>query len=349
MRMTSTLALLAALVAACGAPAAKTPPDPSALVTTAAVTRENLPEIVSGFGSIEFDPASQHTLNAEIEARVIDILAVSGDSVDKGQVILRLGPSSTTGLDLVRFRRDATAAQAVLERTQRLRKDGLASDADVEAAAATARDLDLQASSLEARTGSVSMLRSPIAGIVDALLVERGDLGAPGAQMVRVASADAIQARIGLEIEDATRLKAGDAVSLQPLDGSKKAVETVIRSIDTRIDPSTRMAAALVAAPPGNGLLSGEAVKAEMVAEIHQDAITVPRQAVFQDESGAYVFINDKGTARLRHIEAGIQSRDKTEVLSGLETGEAVILEGGAILSDGMKIRTDAAIREAAQ
>ena len=167
--------------------------------------------------------------------------------------------------------------------------------------------------------------------------------------MVRVASADAIQARIGLEIEDATRLKAGDAVSLQPLDGSKKAVETVIRSIDTRIDPSTRMAAALVAAPPGNGLLSGEAVKAEMVAEIHQDAITVPRQAVFQDESGAYVFINDKGTARLRHIEAGIQSRDKTEVLSGLETGEAVILEGGAILSDGMKIRTDAAIREAAQ
>ena len=195
MRMTSTLALLAALVAACGAPAAKTPPDPSALVTTAAVTRENLPEIVSGFGSIEFDPASQHTLNAEIEARVIDILAVSGDSVDKGQVILRLGPSSTTGLDLVRFRRDATAAQAVLERTQRLRKDGLASDADVEAAAATARDLDLQASSLEARTGSVSMLRSPIAGIVDALLVEPGDLVAPGAQMVRVASADAIQAR----------------------------------------------------------------------------------------------------------------------------------------------------------
>ena len=349
MRTTLTFMVLLALVTACGSPAAKTNADPSALVTTAAVERENLPEIVSGFGSIEFDPASQRTLNAEIEARVIDILAVSGDSVDKGQVILRLGPSSTAGLDLVRSRRDATAAQAVLERTRRLRNDGLASDADVEAAATTARDLDLQASSLEARAGSVSMLSSPIGGIVDALLVEPGDLVAPGAQMVRVASPDAIQARIGLEIEDATRLKAGDAVSLQSLDGATQAVDTVIRSIDTRIDPSTRMAAALIAAPPGNGFLSGEAVKAEMVAEVHQDVIVVPRQAVFQDESGAYVFIDDNGTARLRHIKTGIQSRDKTEVLSGLQTGEAVILEGGAIPSDGMKVRTDAATIEAAQ
>ncbi len=336
-------ALGAALAAACSGPASTPVAEPVALVTLADVKSGDLPETVSGYGSVEFDPSKQHTINAEIEARVLEIMAVPGDTVEKDQIVLRLGPSSVAGVEMARARRDAVAAQAAADRANRLREDGLASDADVEAAETNARDLAALAASLENRTSAVRSLRAPIAGVVDAVLVEPGDLVAPGLMIARLASADAIQARIGIEIEDASRLKPGDAVSLSALDASSAAVETVIRAIDTRVDPGTRMANALVAVPAGQGFLPGEAVRAEIVVAIHEGALFVPRQAVFRDETGTYVFVADKALATLTRVETGLTSGNRTEIISGLTAGQSVVTDGAAILSDGMKLRTGAA------
>lgn len=333
-------ALLAGLVACGGPPANETVPVPVALVKTSPAVTGDLPVTISGFGAIEFDPAQQRTLNAEIEARVLELKAQPGDSVEKGSVVLRLAPSSTAGVTMTQTRRDANAAAEAAARARRLRDDGLASNADVEAAENTAKDLAAQAASLESRAGSIASMRSPIAGVVDAVLVEPGDLVAPGAPMVRLASPGAIQARVGLEIEDAARLKSGDAVTLKALDASDTVVKTTVRNIDARIDPATRMTSVLVEVPAGHGLLSGEAVRADITVETRTGVIIVPREAIFLDETGPYVFVSNAGAASLKRIETGAANASQTEVKSGLKAGEAIIIEGGAILSDGMKVRT---------
>ena len=71
-------ALGAALAAACSGPASAPVAEPVALVTLANVESGDLPEIVSGYGNVEFDPSKQQTINAEIEARVLEIMAVPG-------------------------------------------------------------------------------------------------------------------------------------------------------------------------------------------------------------------------------------------------------------------------------
>ena len=68
--------------------------------------------------------------------------------------------------------------------------------------------------------------------------------------------------------------------------------------------------------------------------------VQVPRRSVFLDEQGAYVFLDENGTAKLVRVEVGLTSGDITEIISGVSQGDQVVVEGGAILSDGMKIRT---------
>jgi membrane fusion protein (multidrug efflux system) len=314
-------------------------PEPTAEVTITPATTGDLPVVVTGYGTVEFDPAGQRTLATEIEARVLALEALPGDVVKKGEVVLRLGPSSSTAVEIARVRRDALAAEAAAARARRLRTDGFASDGDVETAESAAKDFKTLADSLESRAGEISSLRAPIAGVVDALFVEPGDLVSPGAQLVRLASHDAVQARVGVEIEDAIRLSDGAPVRLSGIDGGGLTVDSVIRTIDYRVDPASRMTSVFVPIPPGQGLLSGEAVRAELTAEVRRGVVLAPRESVFVDETGPYVFVEVDGKAVLRRVETGVTVRGLTEMVSGLTAGEGVIVEGAAVLSDGMLVR----------
>jgi len=335
------LAVGVTALSACSSPELDIVPEPVAKVTYTPVVTGDMAETVTGFGIIEFDPAGQSTLNAEIEARVLDIEAQPGEQVTQGQVVLRLGPSSVAGTELVRARRDANTATAAAERAKRLRSDGLASDAEVESAMNTAANQIALADSLEASAGSIQTLRSPIDGLVDALFVEPNDLVAPGTMMARLASLSATQARIGIESLDASRLATGDKVILTPMNGAIAPAVSAIRVVDARIDTVTRMATVLVSIPTSLGFHAGEAVRAEMIVATKMDVLIAARQSVFSDENGDYVFVAENDVALLRRVETGLTNKDQTEIVSGLRSDEMLIVEGAAILSDGMKIAAE--------
>jgi membrane fusion protein (multidrug efflux system) len=310
-----------------------------AQVTTVQSVLGDLPITEAGFGIVQFDPAGQRGLAAEIEARVLELSAQPGDSVAEGAVLLRLGPSSSAGVEIARVRRDADLATEAAARTRRLRADGLASDGDVQAAENAAKDQAALAESLEARVRELSALRAPVGGLVDEVLVGPGDLVAPGTALVRLASLEQLQARIGIEIEDATRLEPGAEVLLSSLDKVQVAVSSRIATIDYRVDPVTRMSTVLVPIPTRSGLLPGEAVRAEITVETRRGVVLVPRRSVFTDERGPYAFVANDGVASLRRVEVGATSGALTEIQAGMEVGEAVIVEGAAVLADGMQVR----------
>lgn len=340
------IAISVIALTACSSPELETVSEPVAKVTYTPVVTSDMSETVTNFGIVEFDPAGQSTLNAEIEARVLDIEAQPGEQVKRGQVVLRLVPSSVAGAELIRARRDANAATAAAERAKRLRSDGLASDAEVESAENSAANQTALADNLEASAGSIQALRSPIDGLVDALFVEPNDLVASGAMMARLASPSATQARIGIESLDVARLATGDKVTLTSMNGVIEPAVTVIRVIDARIDPQTRMATALVSIPKDLGFLAGEAVRAEIIVATKKNVLIAARQSVFSDENGDYVFVAENDVALLRRVVTGLTNKDQTEIVSGLKSGETLIVEGAAILSDGMKITAGTPLAE---
>ena len=52
------------------------------------------------------------------------------------------------------------------------------------------------------------------------------------------------------------------------------------------------------------------------------------------------IFVDIGGVAARKRVESGETDGSLTEIISGVSPGDQVVTEGGAILSDGMKLST---------
>jgi RND family efflux transporter MFP subunit len=337
------LLVAASGMAGCGSGAPQET-SPVALVELRPSAARTLDETLTAYGTTEFAPADAATLAVQVESQVSELLVTRGDQVRRGQPLLRLAPSRATGLELGKARRDADLAIAERARMQRLRSEGLATEDDLQAAVNAAASATALRDSLGARTDGdgVQTLDAPRDGIVDVLDVKPGEVLAPGSIAVRIAAADSLQVRVGVEPAQASRVAVGQSVRLEALAGHRAPVSAAVTTVDRRVDPQDRLIAALVRLPPGSGLLPGEGVRAQIRIGKHKDAVAVPRAALLYAGERAYLFVAIDGKAQRREVRAGIRDGDAVEIINGVKPGERVIVTGNSVLEDGMAIRTQA-------
>lgn len=348
MRRLIPILMLAATPLACSAPPEKAA-DPVAQVRTAPVVSADLDETITAYGQVEFDAAGLRALTAPFEAQVVQIHVRVGQSVTAGQPLVTLGASPQTRLDLDRLARDAQLAEADAARVRRLRTDGLASDAEVQTAGAAAQTAQQASANLRRLTqGGRLTLTAPVAGVVDALPSNPGSLTPAGTVVASLGAAGRLNARLGVEAEDAQRLRAGSALILTGLHDQGGSAPTRIASIDRRVDPATRLAALLAPVPPGAPLLPGEAVKAEVVVGTRLGVLTAPRSAILYDGESPFIFVVAGGKASRRPVRMGLELPDRVEIIAGVRAGDRVVIEGGPSLADGMAVREAAAAPTAA-
>jgi hypothetical protein len=106
--------------------------------------------------------------------------------------------------------------------------------------------------------------------------------------------------------------------------------------IALQADPATRLVEVEVGFPPEAGLIPGTLATVQVEIAQRTDAVQVPRAAV---RDGQVWVVGEDGRAARRSVQVGLQSRDRLEILAGLQPGERVVVEGGALLSDGARVR----------
>ena len=67
----------------------------------------------------------------------------------------------------------------------------------------------------------------------------------------------------------------------------------------------------------------------------HPLEVTVPTMALQKDDSSAYVFVADNNFARQQRLVIGTEQGNRTEILSGLDGSEPVIVVGQQLVKDG--------------
>lgn len=338
-RIIAAIAILTAL-SACSKPADKTV-EPTAQVRTAVVSLQDIDELITAYGRVEFDPSAIQILTAPFEAQVAQVHVRVGQAVRSGQPVITLVASSNTRLDLSRLAREAVVADAEAARLGRLRADGLASDAEVTTAASAAATARQASANLQRLTrGGRLTLVAPVAGVIDALPLSPGTLAPSGTNVANLGSTALMNARLGVEVEDAQRLRTGTPLTLQGLHDEGVSVPARVTSIDRRVDPATRLAAVLVAIPRGSPLLPGETLKARIVANAFRGVTTAPRAAILYDGDVPFVFVVRNGKASRRAVTLGIEQGDTVQIRTGVQAGDQLVVEGGPALSDGMAVHT---------
>jgi membrane fusion protein, multidrug efflux system len=328
------------LLVGCKGAADEAEPAPTAVVEIQPAARHSMDEALVAYGAVDFVPARTRALTVQVESQVAERFVLPGTHVKAGQALMRLVPSAASHLDVDKASRDAAVAEADAQRQARLRAQGLATDSDLRTAKAAAETAIALRDSLNSRIGVHGVtLQAPIDGVVDAFTAQPGDVIAPGTPVIRIADPKALYVRVGLEAEDAVRVKDGQAVTISTLSSTALSVGGRISEVDARVDATSRLAGAVAQPDANSQLVPGSAVRARIILDTHADAITVPRSAVLYEDEQPFVYVATEGKAHRKPVKLGLLDDTQAEITQGVNVGDSVITGGNYELEDGMAVQ----------
>lgn len=328
---------LVAAAAALAANEAKTESG-SVLVQTQPPHRGEIADTLTAYGSAVPATAGGMTLSVPAEGRVMRIAVTPGEAVRAGQLLMEfhLSAAATSAHD------QAVSALALAREQQahtaRLLAGQLATRDQKTQADKAVSDAQAALDALEHETGGKPQqtLTAPFDGVVSTVPVAQGDRIAAGAPLVTLTRGGGLLVTLGIEPADRERVRVGQSVQMQSLGGEATVHGGKIVRIDRVLNPKTRLIDADVAA--NDELLQGDAFRARIQVGILSGWLA-PRDAVLDDDDGAYVFQVANGRAVRVNVKR-IGSDDKTAVIDGpLDAQRALVVEGNYQLEDGMPVR----------
>ncbi|MBV8857524.1 MAG: efflux RND transporter periplasmic adaptor subunit [Acidobacteria bacterium] len=240
-------------------------------------------------------------------------------------------------LDLTRAENELRLAEAnVSLRTKSLNPNDRAQ------AAARVGQAEQHVGALDAQLG-YSTVRAPISGVVIDQALYEGSFIASGTTLVTIADTTEVIVKAPFADTVAAQLKTGDAATVQPTDLPGEQMTGQVTLISRAVDPASRTVEVWVTLGNGAGRLRvNGAAQVTVAANAKSDSVVVPASAVTLEASngdeGTVMVVDDASVAHETKVRVGIRAGDKTEILSGLEGGETVVVEGNFSLPDGTKV-----------
>lgn len=286
------------------------------------------------------EAVKQSTVAAQISGRIVEINFDVGDTVKKGQVLVRIDESearqAVAGSEaaVAQARANLQNARQHYERTKQLLAQKFVSQAAIDKAQADFKAAEAQLAAAQASAGQAATTRgftavvAPYSGVVAARHVELGEMASPGKALMTgfdpkdlrvVASIPQYKlaevrraARAQVEFPSLNRWIAAKAVVTLP------AADVKTHTTRVRLDLPEDV----------RDVYPGMFARAHFAVG-RAKKLLVPAQAVVRRSEVTAVYVVDaKGGVAFRQIRLGEPAADNlVEVLAGLSAGETVALE----------------------
>jgi RND family efflux transporter MFP subunit len=315
-------------------------PTPVVAASTAKASVEPFTHTLSAIGSVVARPGRYAALSAPSATRVARVYATEGQRVSVGTPLVQF--------EQVEFNAAATGAQAALtaaqqayDRAERLSHEGIVPRKDVEQAAAALAAARSAAVSAR-RAQQLSMLRSPVSGVVTRMSAVLGASVDAGQTLVEVADPSAFDVTLSLGPTEAAEVHPGARVTLSA--GERSGGESIgagtVTTVGAAVDSGSRSVSIRVTVTrPRRALRLGESVFGEIAVETRPNAVVVPVEALVPEEDGYKVFVVDaRGTAVAQEVEIGGRTATRVEITRGLSGGETVVTKGAFGVEDSATV-----------
>ena len=205
-----------------------------------------------------------------------------------------------------------------------------------EAAVALARSQQAQAEAKRAQADAAiaqanlmlgyTKVSSPVNGVVTSRLADPGALASPGMPLLEIEQAGGYRLEVAVPESDAARLRAGRQMNIRidALGDDSPSSGRVVEIVPS-VDAGSRTFLAKIALPNHPLLRSGLYGKAFLPGPT-RDVLTAPATAVVERGQLRSVFVVEDGRVRRRLVTLGEERSGRIEVLSGLETGDVIVL-----------------------
>jgi RND family efflux transporter MFP subunit len=347
--ITATLAALT-LIAGCRTEPAPGDALPAARVTGVTAGTTNAPQEYVFSGTLE--GARKVTLSTKLMGRITSLPYDIGSRVAAGQVVLRVN-SGDVSAKRAQIKAAALEAEAAFgnagsqyERIKSLYATQSASRKEMDDAEMMYRMASAKVDAVKEMESEVANaleygdLRSPIDGVIVGRMAQEGDMASPGMPLVVVEDASAFTVVARVPESDIASVAQGDPVRIT-VDAHQGDFDGRVTQINPAADPSSRQFVIKIAVAKAAGtpsLRSGMHARVAL-AKGTAPALFIPSGAIIRrgELDGIFV-LGDNGTAVLRWVRTGNAAGATTEILSGLRSGETVLVAGTASLRDGQRV-----------
>lgn len=307
---------------------------PPAAVRVQTIESVKQPAVEEVVGTVQ--PKLQAVIEAKVSGCITRLPVRLGQSVKQGDVLVELATQEIQArLDQANaaFRQ----AEQDFNRTENLRKQQAATQAELDAAQARYNVAKATVAEAEALSGDAK-IRAPFDGVVARKLADEGDLAMPGKPLLE------LEGRAGLRlVADVPSLLASrvlpDAKLAVRVDTLTDPITGTVAEISPAADPASRTVLMKVDLPETAGLSTGQFGR--LAVPVGEGTfLFVPPTALVRRGQLEILFVAADGKAQMRLVRTGKETAQGIEILTGLTPGEAVVVEGAGNLRDGQPLQT---------
>lgn len=352
---------IAVAVMACSKPAVEeTESEAPVPVKVEAAETGSIRGVVHATGTINPAPDGELIVVAPEPARIAEIPKAEGERVARGDVLVRFEIPSLQA-EVQRQAAEVQRAQAALAnakanqaRQRELFERGIAARKEVEDGDRTVADAEAAVGQAEASRASAitsaarTTVRATFAGVIAKRFHNPGDLVEPAASdpVLRVIDPRRLEVVASIPLSESPRVVVGASGWLKSGNTTLPDRPLKVVSRPAQVEQGTATIPVRLALAGQSNLAAGTPVQVDIDAEQHTNVVLVPAVALVREGEETAVFVAMGDKAQRRPVQIGLTDDTHVEVVSGVKSGEQVIVEGQAGLPDGAMIAIGAGEEE---
>jgi len=327
-------------------------------VVTVKATRGNIGVYLNGLGNVT--PIYTVTVKTRVDGQLMEVKYKEGDIVQKGAPLIEIDPRPFK-VALEQAEGQQARDQALLDnarvdltRYQTL----LAQNAIPEQQLSTQKALVQQyIGTVKADQGSIDNAKlniaycnisAPITGKIGLRLVDPGNIVHASDQtgLLVITQMEPISAIFPIAEDHlgpvAKRYRAGQKLKVEAWDRdmTDKIATGYLETMDNQIDQTTgTLKLRAIFDNKDNALFPNQFINARLLVEEKHNVVLLPSAAIQRTTSTVYVWlVRPDSTVTVREITVGTTEGDQSEITSGLDAGDTVIMTGVDKLNEGSKV-----------
>ena len=188
----------------------------------------------------------------------------------------------------------------------------------------------------------LNVIRAPMDGTVYDFDLKQGSYVNPGDPIAKVGRLDRVRVTVYVDEPDLGRVRPGELVVItwDALPGHQW--RGTVDKLPAQIVPlGTRQVGEVgcVIENPDRDLLANANINADIQATVVENAIAIPKEAIRRQGSDTGVLLLEGDRVVWRKVTLGISTYTKSQVISGLKDGNAVVLLSEKPIQSGSRVR----------
>ncbi len=336
-----------------GDPNARTVP-----VVAAPARKGNIAVYIDALGTVT--PRSMVVVRTRVDGQLVSVAFREGQDVKAGDLLAQIDPRpfevmlTQANGQMARDQAQLKNAQVDLERYRTLLTQDSISKQQVDTQEALVRQYQGTVASDQGAIDNARLqltyarITAPISGRVGLRQVDPGNMvhASDSNGLVTIAQVKPMTVIYPVPEDNVPRIvrrtQSGEEVAVDAYDraGKNKLATGRLLTFDNQIDTTTGTVKLKAEFPNQDGLLfPNQFVNVRMGVETRQDATLVPTAAIQRGAPGTFVFlVKQDQTVSVTPVKVGTTEGETTEVQSGVEPGNLVVVDGADKLREGSKI-----------